>query len=108
MVGRIIGKQGKKVLELQRESHAIIEVPMGAALGEDVVTATSVTSSKSATSSTSGANAGASGSSSSTTNASNLPAAVINGILQSGNNETMLVKLLGHFWALQVSRSDSC
>ena len=33
MVGRIIGKQGKKVLELQRESHAIIEVPMGAALG---------------------------------------------------------------------------
>ena len=39
----------------------------------------------------------------STTNAASLPAAVINGILQSDNNEIMLVKLLGHFWALQVS-----
>ncbi len=82
MVGRIIGKQGKKVLELQRESHAIIEVPMGSSSLEDFMSPTSSKSSNSC-----------------------LNAAImVDGVLQSNKdlNEIMLVKLLGHFWALQV------
>ena len=82
MVGRIIGKQGKKVLELQRESHAIIEVPMANTL-EDM-------GCSSCNKSASAANC----------------AMLLNGMIHHAdckdNSDVMLVKLLGHFWALQV------
>jgi RNA recognition motif-containing protein/transcription antitermination factor NusA-like protein len=80
MVGRIIGKQGKKVLELQRESHAIIEVPMGSA-GLDNADTSSVSSGKSS-STTTGTGAGPG----------------------SGCDETIMVKVLGHYWALQSAQ----
>ena len=84
MVGRIIGKQRKKVLELQRESHAIIEVPMANTL-EDM-------GCSSCNKSSSLANC----------------AMLLNGMIHHAdckqNSDVMLVKLLGHFWALQSAQ----